>query len=73
MNVQYTSRQEFRIEKLLDEFGQYELILKCESSLRERRATPHMVANICGWDARLEDVARRMRCSICGKKKWVRA
>jgi hypothetical protein len=61
--------QEFRIEKLSDEFGQYELILKCESCLRERRTTPHMVANICGWDARLVDVARRMRCSICGKKE----
>jgi hypothetical protein len=48
--------------------GQFTLILKCESCLRERRTTPHLLANICGWDARLEDVVRRMRCSICGKK-----
>jgi hypothetical protein len=60
---------DLEIKLLRDEFGQYELILKCESCLRERRTTPHMVANICGWDSLLEDVVRRMRCSVCGKKK----
>jgi hypothetical protein len=61
--------KEFRIEKLSDEFGQYELFLKCESCLHERRTSPHKLANICGWDAKLNDVVRRMRCSTCGKKK----
>jgi hypothetical protein len=61
--------REFKVEKLSDEFGQYTLILKCESCLRERRTTPHMVANMCGWGARLEEVARRMRCATCGAKK----
>jgi hypothetical protein len=61
--------RDLKVERLSDEFGQYELILKCESCLREWHTTPHMVANICGWDARLADVARRMRCSVCGKKK----
>jgi hypothetical protein len=64
-----TMGREFRVEKLSDEFGQYVLILKCESCLRERRTTPNMIAHICGWDARLEDVARRMRCATCGAKK----
>jgi hypothetical protein len=59
----------FKVEKLSDEFGQYVLILKCESCLRERRTTPNMIAHITGWHASLNDVARRMRCSICGKKK----
>jgi hypothetical protein len=57
------------IKLLRDEFGQYELWLKCESCLHERRASPHTLAKLCGWDARLGDVVRRMRCSICGKKK----
>jgi hypothetical protein len=61
--------RDLKITKLGDEFGQYELILKCGSCLRERHTTPHLLANICGWDAKLEDVARRMRCSVCGAKK----
>jgi len=59
----------FQIEKLADEFGQYELYLKCESHLHERRTTPHLLANLCGRDAKLIDVARRLRCSVCGQKK----
>lgn len=61
--------RDLKITKLSDEFGQYELILKCEGCLRERRTTPHMLANLCGWDAPLIDVARRMRCSTCGAKR----
>jgi hypothetical protein len=61
--------KDFRIEKLADEFGQYILYLKCESCLHERRTTPNMLAKLCGWDANLSDVARRLRCSICGQKK----
>jgi hypothetical protein len=59
----------FGVEKLSDEFGQYLLILKCGSCLRERRTTPNLIAHICGWDARLVDVARRMRCSTCSAKQ----
>ena len=61
--------KDFHIEKLADEFGQYELHLKCESCLHERRTTPHLLANLCGWDAKLVEVARRLRCSVCGQKK----
>jgi hypothetical protein len=61
--------KDFHVEKLADEFGQYVLYLKCESCLHERRTTPHLLANICGWDAKLTDVARRLRCSVCGKRK----
>jgi hypothetical protein len=61
--------QQFKVEKLSDEFAQYTLILKCESCLRERHTIPHQVAKRCGWDTRLEDAARRMRCSTCGAKK----
>jgi hypothetical protein len=58
-----------RYSTLSDEFGQYELYLKCESCLHERRTTPHLLASFCGWDAKLTDVVRRLRCSICGQKK----
>jgi hypothetical protein len=61
--------REFVVNKLSDEFGQYMLILKCESCLRERRTTPHMIAHIVGWDAKLEHVVRRMRCATCGAKR----
>jgi hypothetical protein len=61
--------RDLKITKLSDEIGQYTLILKCDSCLRERRTTPNLIAHIVGWDARLEDVARRMRCATCGAKK----
>jgi hypothetical protein len=60
---------DFRTEKLADEFGQYILYLKCESCLHERRTTPNVLANLCGWDAILIDVARWLRCSVYGQKK----
>jgi hypothetical protein len=57
----------FRVEKLSDEFGQYPLILTCSACHYERVTTPQTLGRLCGWDARLEDVAKRLRCSKCGK------
>lgn len=59
----------FHIDKLSDEFGQYTLVLKCAECGHERKAEPQTLARLCGWDARLADVAKRMRCSKCGKKR----
>jgi len=39
------------------------------SCLRERHTTPHLLARLCRWDATLDDVARRVRCSVCGEKQ----
>ena len=58
-----------KIEKLGDQFAQYELELKFEGCGHVRRTTPHLLARICGWDAPLEVVARRMRCSSCGRRR----
>jgi hypothetical protein len=58
----------FHIDKLSDEFGQYTLVLKCSACGHERKAEPHTLGRLCGWDARLQDVAKRMRCSKCSKK-----
>ena len=59
----------FHIDKLSDEFGQYTLVLKCSACGHERATEPHTLGRLCGWDARLEDVAKRLRCSKCGMKK----
>jgi hypothetical protein len=57
------------ILKLSDEFGQYTLVLKCSACNHERHAQPHALARLCGWDARIDAVTRRLRCSKCGKKQ----
>jgi ribosomal protein S27E len=61
--------REIRIDKLSDGFGQYMLMLKCLECGHERTTEPLTLGRLCGWDARLEDVAKRMRCSKCGKKQ----
>jgi hypothetical protein len=61
--------REFRINKLSDEFGQYTLVLKCSKCGHERTAEPHTLGRLCGWDAKLTDVEKKMRCSKCGEKK----
>ena len=61
--------QELKIVKLSDEFGQYTLVLKCSACNHERHAQPHALARLCGWDARIDAVTRRLRCSKCGKKQ----
>jgi hypothetical protein len=59
---------EFHIEKLSDEFGQYTLVLKCASCGHERITQPNTLGRLCGWDAKLVEVEKRMRCSKCSKK-----
>jgi hypothetical protein len=29
---------------------------------------PNLLAHLCGWDAKLDDLEKRLRCSKCGKK-----
>jgi hypothetical protein len=60
--------RDVKVEKLCDEFGQYLIYLRCECG-HERRCYPRTLAAVAGWDARLDDVARRMRCSKCNAKK----
>jgi translation initiation factor 2 beta subunit (eIF-2beta)/eIF-5 len=59
----------FQVDKLSDEFSVYSLALKCGACGHKRTAEPHILARLCGWDSKLEDVAKRMRCSKCGKKQ----
>ena len=56
------------IDKLNDAFGQYLIYLRCACG-HIRRCHPHTLAAFAGWEARLEDVVRRLRCSKCGEKR----
>jgi RNase P subunit RPR2 len=55
------------IDKLSDEFGQYEILLTCACG-HTRRCYPHTLAAFAGWEAKLADVVKRMRCTKCDKK-----
>ena len=48
--------------------GQYLLHLKCSACAHERQTYPNLLAHLCGWDAPLHTVEKRLRCSKCGKK-----
>jgi hypothetical protein len=61
-------RTSLTIIKLSDNFGQYVLTLKCACG-HTRSAQPKTLAALAGWDALLDTVVKRMRCSRCGKRK----
>jgi hypothetical protein len=61
--------REIRINKLGDEFGLYFLRITSGACGHERTAEPHTLGRLCGWDARLVEIEKRMRCSKCGKKQ----
>jgi hypothetical protein len=56
-----------KIEGLGDHLGQYIITLTYSCGHR-RRTLPRTLAGIAGWDAKLTDVVRRMRCFNCGKR-----
>jgi hypothetical protein len=57
-----------QITKLSDEFGQYQILLTCECG-HTRKCNPQTLARIAGWDVKLDDLLKRLRCSKCGEKK----
>jgi len=59
--------RDLKIEKLSDGFGQYLIFLKCSCG-HIRRCNPSTLAAFAGWDARLDDVVRRLRCTKCHQK-----
>jgi hypothetical protein len=61
-------RPALTVERLSDHFGQYVIALKCGCG-HVRHASPRSLAALAGWDARLEDVVQRMRCSRCGRRQ----
>jgi len=65
--VQFAMR-DLKVDELSDEFGQYLIYLKCECG-HIHRCHPKTLANVAGWDARLGDIVKRLRCSKCNQKK----
>jgi hypothetical protein len=56
------------IQQLGDEFGQYLILLICERG-HSSRCHPCAIAAFAGWDAKLDDVVREMRCTKCRSRK----
>lgn len=54
------------VTKLSDYGGQYILLLKCSHCSHFREAQPAVFARFVGWEATLESVLGRLRCSRCG-------
>ena len=61
-------RPPLTVVKLSDHFGQYVLLLKCPCG-HTRTAQPQTLAALARWDALLEDVVKRLRCSHCGRRR----
>jgi hypothetical protein len=62
------SMRDLKITRLSDEFGQYSISLECPCG-HTRRCSPHTLAAFAGWDAELQAVVRRLRCSKCNQKR----
>jgi hypothetical protein len=62
------SRPPLKIDRLRDHSGQYVITLKCLCG-HVRQASPQTLAALAGWDARLADLAKRLRCSKCGARQ----
>ena len=62
--------RDLKVEKLSDEFGQYLIYLRCECG-HIRQCHPRTFAAISGWNAKLDDVVRRLRCSKCNRKNCI--
>jgi len=61
-------RPPLKVVKLSDHFGQYVLTLSCACG-HSRSAQARTLAALAGWDALLDTVVRRMRCSRCGGRR----
>jgi hypothetical protein len=60
--------RDLQIDKLSDEFGQYVIYLRCACG-HLRRCHPDTLAAFAGWDAKLGDVVKRLRCSKCQQRQ----
>ena len=56
------------VTRLGDNFGDYILSARCRKCKHARTIDPHTLAQLVGWNARLADVAARLRCSKCSAR-----
>jgi hypothetical protein len=72
MDVTESTRQIFfmpaPIKELSDRFADYTLRIFCRACKHERTTEPHAIAKLVGWEATLDAVAKRMRCSKCNTR-----
>jgi hypothetical protein len=64
-------RRQLNVHRLSDEFGQYTLRMTCARCQYVRLALPYKLARLVGWDATLDELQQRLRCSRCGAKECV--
>lgn len=56
------------IKKLDDGLGFFLVRITCRGCKASRHVKPEALARIAGWSATLEQLAKRMRCSRCGRR-----
>lgn len=56
------------IRHLNDYFGDYVLGVTCRKCGHVREISPHALARIFGWEAEIQKIAHRFRCSKCHAK-----
>jgi hypothetical protein len=56
------------VVRLDDHLGHYRMAITCTHCKHSRRSDPHVFARLLGWNARLDALAERLRCSNCGRK-----
>jgi hypothetical protein len=62
-----TAMRDIVVEKLSDHFGQYLIYLRCTCG-HIRRCYPATFAGMAGWDAKLADIVKRLRCTKCQQR-----
>jgi hypothetical protein len=56
------------VVKLNDAGAQYQITITCKCG-HFRKVEPQKLAKLAGWEAKLDDVGRRFRCSRCGGRE----
>jgi hypothetical protein len=56
------------VTRLNDRFGDYVINVQCRKCKHSREIDPHALAKLVGWEAELEKLADRFRCSKCHAK-----
>jgi hypothetical protein len=58
-------RRDLKVERLNDEGAQYQIVVTCKCG-HFKKILPGELAGHAGWDAKIDVVASRLRCSHCG-------
>jgi hypothetical protein len=56
------------VTRLNDRFGDYVIFVQCRKCKHSREIDPHALARLVGWEAELDKLSTRLRCSKCQAK-----